>query len=151
MGWSCGGFRYALHSSWMRYAFFHWSPSLLDILTQPLDMQWFSTSEMCDILHRFDRIHVVGDSMMRHIAQAFMVLLREDLAEGSRTTWRRDNPSGLDCRCRVNFDYHTCAQWTVVDSELLALMDPASIKCGKHQKPAPILCMSKSVTPSKGS
>lgn len=105
-----------------------------------LDMQWFSTHQICDILHRFDRIHIVGDSMMRHLSQGFLVLLREDLSTGARATWKNDNPERLDCSCRMNFDDTKYGDWSVSDSEKLALMDPGSIKCPEHLQPASIHC-----------
>lgn len=46
------------------------------------DMRWFATDEICDILSRFERVVVVGDSMMRHIIGAMNVLLRKDLGYG---------------------------------------------------------------------
>lgn len=31
------------------------------------DMRWISTEELCEILSRFGKIRIVGDSMMRHV------------------------------------------------------------------------------------
>jgi len=51
------------------------------------DMRWFSTEEVCEIFSRFERIIVVGDSMMRHVVGALNVLLRADLGYGAVTNW----------------------------------------------------------------
>jgi hypothetical protein len=51
------------------------------------DMRWFTTDEICEILGRFDKVLVVGDSMMRHLVGALNVLLRQDLGYGAVTDW----------------------------------------------------------------
>ena len=83
--------------------------------TRGCDMQLFSTSEICDILSKFDQIRIVGDSLMRYLARGFMILLREDLIEE------------MDGRCRDNFANIKCGDWTICDGEKHALMDPESI------------------------
>jgi hypothetical protein len=51
------------------------------------DMRWFTTEEVCEIFSRFEKVIVVGDSMMRHVVGALNVLLREDLGYGAVTNW----------------------------------------------------------------
>lgn len=51
------------------------------------DMRWFSTEEICEIFGRFEKVIVVGDSMMRHVVGAMNVLLRKDLGYGAVTNW----------------------------------------------------------------
>lgn len=51
------------------------------------DMRWYATEEICNILSRFDKVIVVGDSMMRHVVGAMNVLLRKDLGYGAVTGW----------------------------------------------------------------
>lgn len=51
------------------------------------DMRWFTTEEVCEILSRFEKVIVVGDSMMRHVVGALNVLLRKDLGYGAVTNW----------------------------------------------------------------
>jgi hypothetical protein len=51
------------------------------------DMRWFTTEEVCEIFSRFEKIIVVGDSMMRHVVGALNVLLRKDLGYGAVTGW----------------------------------------------------------------
>lgn len=51
------------------------------------DMRWFSTEEICEILSRFGKIIIVGDSMMRHVMGSLNVLIRKDLGYGAVTDW----------------------------------------------------------------
>ena len=51
------------------------------------DMRWFSTEEVCEILSRFEKVIVVGDSMMRHVVGSINVLVRKDLGYGAVTDW----------------------------------------------------------------
>lgn len=51
------------------------------------DMRWFSTEEVCEILSRFEKVIIVGDSMMRHVIGSINVLLRKDLGYGAVTDW----------------------------------------------------------------
>jgi hypothetical protein len=51
------------------------------------DMRWFTTEEICAIFSRFEKVIVVGDSMMRHVVGALNVLLRKDLGYGAVTNW----------------------------------------------------------------
>lgn len=54
------------------------------------DMRWFTSDEVCEILGRFDRVVLVGDSMIRHVMGALMVLVRRDLGYGAVTGWNFD-------------------------------------------------------------
>ena len=46
------------------------------------DLRWFTTEEVCEIFGRFEKVVVVGDSMMRHLVGALNVILRQDLGYG---------------------------------------------------------------------
>ena len=50
-------------------------------------MRWFSTEEICEILSRFEKVVIVGDSMMRHVIGSINVLIRKDLGYGAVTDW----------------------------------------------------------------
>ena len=56
-------------------------------LPRGCDMRWFSTDEICEILSRFEKVVVVGDSMMRHVIGSINVLIRKDLGYGAVTDW----------------------------------------------------------------
>ena len=83
------------------------------------------------IMSRFQYIHLIGDSMIRHLAQAINVLIREDLLQGARATWKKGNPEGLDCYCHTLFDKHKCASdgYAALDTVEIWQHDPSSIKC----------------------
>ena len=51
------------------------------------DMHWYRTEKVCEILGRFEKVIVLGDSMMRHVVGAINVLVREDLGYGAVTDW----------------------------------------------------------------
>ena len=51
------------------------------------DMRWFTTEEICDIMSRFQKVIIVGDSMMRHVIGSLNVLVRRDLGYGAVTDW----------------------------------------------------------------
>lgn len=51
------------------------------------DMRWFTTEEVCEILSRFEKVIIVGDSMMRHVIGSINVLIRQDLGYGAVTDW----------------------------------------------------------------
>lgn len=62
-------------------------------------MRWFTSEEVCEILGRFDRVVLVGDSFQRHIIGSLNVLLRKNLGYGAVTDW---NFSDLE-RCVSGF------------------------------------------------
>jgi len=51
------------------------------------DMRWFSAEEICEILGRFDKVVLIGDSMLRHIIGSINILIRKDLGYGAVTDW----------------------------------------------------------------
>lgn len=51
------------------------------------DMRWFTSEEVCEILGRFDRVVLVGDSMLRHMIGSMNILIRKDLGYGAVTDW----------------------------------------------------------------
>lgn len=50
-------------------------------------MRWFTSEEVCEILGRFDKVVLVGDSMLRHIIGSINILIRKDLGYGAVTDW----------------------------------------------------------------
>ena len=51
------------------------------------DMRWFTSEEVCEILGRFDRVVLVGDSMLRHVMGSINILVRKDIGYGAVTDW----------------------------------------------------------------
>ena len=56
-------------------------------LPRGCDMRWFTTEEVCEIFGRFQKVFVLGDSMMRHVLGSLNVLVRKDLGYGAVTDW----------------------------------------------------------------
>jgi hypothetical protein len=51
------------------------------------DMRWFTSEEVCEILGRFERVVLVGDSFLRHVTGSINILLRKDIGYGAVTDW----------------------------------------------------------------
>jgi hypothetical protein len=51
------------------------------------DMHWFTSEEVCEILSRFDRVILVGDSMLRHVIGSINIIVRKDIGYGAVTDW----------------------------------------------------------------
>lgn len=106
-------------------------------------MNWYTTQQICSILSHFSHIHLAGDSLIRQISVAMHILLREDLVEGGRATWRKDNPEAttdvegnpvpaMDCRCRILFKKGSnCMWWEAINTDQVWADDPQSMKCGR--------------------
>ncbi|KIV88367.1 hypothetical protein PV10_08058 [Exophiala mesophila] len=93
------------------------------------DMRWFTTDEICDILSRFEKIIVVGDSMMRHVVGALNVLLRKDLGYGAVTNWNFDDQELRDCFCNHQMDVKSCSVQGIFSTESVLQNDPDSFAC----------------------
>lgn len=53
-------------------------------------MRWYSSEEICEILSRFDRVILIGDSMLRHVMGVISILVRKDIGYGAVTDWNFD-------------------------------------------------------------
>lgn len=94
------------------------------------DMRWFSSQEVCEILGRFEKVIVVGDSMMRHVVGAVNVLVREDLGYGAVTDWNFTPQEKKDCFCNHQFDVKTCSVQGIYKTKDVEVNDPESLSCG---------------------
>jgi hypothetical protein len=50
-------------------------------------MRWFTSEEVCAILGRFDKVVIIGDSMLRHVTGSINILVRKDIGYGAVTDW----------------------------------------------------------------
>ena len=94
-----------------------------------VDIKWFDTSEICEILGRFDQIHILGDSSMAHVAQALHIFLREDLLLGGTLPLMPDDPTNPACTCAEQFNDLNCLFNFAVDTARILTHDPFSIQC----------------------
>ena len=96
------------------------------------DMRWYTTSELCRILSKFDQINVIGDSMERYLAVSMHILLRMDLDNGGRTGWIED-PEGVDCHCFAGFSTGKCMFHSAFSSTVVWAYDPDSMACPRAE------------------
>lgn len=101
--------------------------------TRGCDMQWFTSAEVCKILSRFDHIYILGDSLMRHLSMAILILIRGDLSQGAKARWMIPPGEEDTCFCRDAFVNHDCLWKSVIDTPHLLAGDPDSIKCPKDK------------------
>ena len=97
------------------------------------DMRWYTTEEICEIFGRFEKVIVVGDSMMRHIVGALNVLLRKDLGYGAVTGWNFNEQEMEECFCNSQFDVKTCSVQGVFTTDSVRQHDPNSLACTATQ------------------
>lgn len=91
-------------------------------------MQFFSFAEICQILGKFDHIYIIGDRMMRLVAQALIMFARHDLVNGARVTWtERIDDDG--CDCRGLFERRECEMLGVANTAAVQAGHPDSIQC----------------------
>ncbi|EKD12010.1 uncharacterized protein L3040_005884 [Drepanopeziza brunnea f. sp. 'multigermtubi'] len=93
------------------------------------DMRWFSTEEVCEILGRFEKVVLVGDSMLRHITGSLNVLVRKDLGYGAVTDWNFSLQERRECFCNEQFDVKACSVQGIYKTADVMANDPASISC----------------------
>ncbi|KAI9819158.1 MAG: hypothetical protein M1827_007314 [Pycnora praestabilis] len=94
------------------------------------DMRWFSTEEVCEILSRFEKVIIVGDSMMRHVIGSLNVLIRKDLGYGAVTGWNFSPQERQDCFCNYQFNVKACSIQGIFKTADVVKNDPDSVACG---------------------
>lgn len=51
------------------------------------DFRWFTSEEICEIFGRFEKVVIIGDSMLRHVLGSFNIFVRKDIGYGAVTDW----------------------------------------------------------------
>lgn len=121
-------------------------------MTSGCEMRWYSGVQLCEILGRFSNVVIIGDSLMRHLASAMHVFLREDLIEGAFTSWTAKaeeqryleqkmeaertgkeppEPGTWDCRCDRAFSNGGCLFLEAWSSKAVYDNDASSMKCDR--------------------
>ncbi|KAL8675224.1 MAG: hypothetical protein Q9168_000344 [Polycauliona sp. 1 TL-2023] len=93
------------------------------------DMRWFSTEEICEIFSRFEKVVILGDSMMRHVVGSLNVLLRKDLGYGAVTDWNFSPEERQDCFCNYQFNVKACSVQGIFKTGDVVKNDPESLAC----------------------
>ncbi|GAB1213386.1 hypothetical protein ATERTT37_002535 [Aspergillus terreus] len=65
--------------------------------------RWYTPSEVCDILQKFDGVVFVGDESLADIYAGFNIILRQDLQTGSLRDWDMSPPQLEKCNCDAQF------------------------------------------------
>jgi hypothetical protein len=92
-------------------------------------MRWFTSEEVCEILGRFDRVLIVGDSMMRHVIGSINVLIRKDMGYGAVTDWNFSEQERKSCFCNEQFDVKACSVQGIYKTADVLAHDPESMSC----------------------
>lgn len=87
--------------------------------------RWFSTTEICMILKRFNTLAFIGDGSASMIYRSFNVLLREDLRYGTVKDWEMASWQQNSCECLTMFisreskigPYQECEWFMVTGSD----------------------------------
>ncbi|KAK7903522.1 hypothetical protein LTR67_001542 [Exophiala xenobiotica] len=103
------------------------------------DMRWFTTEEVCEILSRFEKVIVIGDSMMRHVVGALNVLLRKDLGYGAVTNWNFNDEELRDCFCNHQMDVKSCSVQGIYSTSSVLEHDPSSLACASSSQPVDLV------------
>lgn len=93
------------------------------------DMRWFTSEEVCEILGRFDRVVLVGDSMLRHMIGSMNILIRKDLGYGAVTDWNFSLQERKECFCNEQFDTKLCSVQGIYKTADVLAHDPGSVSC----------------------
>ncbi|KAI9642131.1 hypothetical protein NHQ30_008933 [Ciborinia camelliae] len=93
------------------------------------DFRWFSSEEICEIFGRFEKVLVIGDSMLRHVTGSFNIFLRKDLGYGAVTDWNFTPQERKECFCNEQFDVKACSVQGIYKTSDVDAHDPGSISC----------------------
>ncbi|MCJ1370236.1 hypothetical protein MMC20_001448 [Loxospora ochrophaea] len=93
------------------------------------DMRWFTSEEICEILSRFEKVIIVGDSMMRHVIGSINVLIRKDLGYGAVTDWNFSQEERKECFCNYQFNVKACSIQGIYKTADVVKNDPDSLSC----------------------
>ncbi|TLD36707.1 putative maintenance of ploidy protein mob1 [Venturia nashicola] len=74
---------------------------------------WFDTNHICEILHRFDGLAIVGDTNAKEIFAGLTTLVREDYLWGASRLWDIPDPNAPACSCDGQFSRPICEPYLV--------------------------------------
>lgn len=83
---------------------------------------WFSADEACSALSRFSRVYYVGDSLVRHTAQALIGILSGDWRFGALP--RLSGAQGLTANCNCDGQFSESRVCRTYSTSLFDMPDP---------------------------
>ncbi|KAL2820327.1 hypothetical protein BJX63DRAFT_444606 [Aspergillus granulosus] len=113
---------------------------------------WYTNTEICEILGRFDGVAFIGDDSLADAYAGFNILLRKDLGLGSVKDWEMSSTLHASCRCESQFTSPACLSARISSSEELYAQDgregiQSPYTCSTHT-PHMFLSISGSPAPS---
>ncbi|KAL4779232.1 hypothetical protein BJX76DRAFT_97762 [Aspergillus varians] len=81
--------------------------------------RWYTETDICEILGRFDGILFIGDDALANTYAGFNILLRQDLKEGSLREWEISSSLREKCGCDTQFTDPICSSARITSSEEL--------------------------------
>ncbi|KAM0130273.1 hypothetical protein ACHAP3_007411 [Botrytis cinerea] len=93
------------------------------------DFRWFTSEEICEIFGRFEKVLIIGDSMLRHVTGCFNIFLRKDIGYGAVTDWNFSVQERKECFCNEQFDVKDCSVQGIYKTSDVETHDPGSISC----------------------
>ncbi|KAF7885891.1 uncharacterized protein EAF02_004400 [Botrytis sinoallii] len=93
------------------------------------DFRWFTSEEICEIFGRFEKVVIIGDSMLRHVTGCFNIFLRKDIGYGAVTDWNFSVQERKECFCNEQFDVKSCSVQGIYKTSDVEAHDPGSISC----------------------
>ncbi|KAB8298552.1 hypothetical protein EYC80_000731 [Monilinia laxa] len=93
------------------------------------DFRWFTSEEICEIFGRFEKVVIIGDSMLRHVLGSFNIFLRKDMGYGAVTDWNFNMQEREECFCNEQFDVKACSVQGIYKTSDVEAHDPGSISC----------------------
>lgn len=67
-------------------------------------IKWYSADDACRVLHRVGRLHLVGDSIMRHLMQALLTVLSGEYEIATSAGTRASDSAFRSCDCDAAYD-----------------------------------------------
>lgn len=104
----------------------HTSRVLTTMLLPGCHYKWYSATEICMILDRFDGVVFIGDKTISDVYAAFNILLRQDLALGGMQQWKMSDKERDSCRCSKQYTNPECSKYFVTSNEEVGSSDPES-------------------------
>ncbi|KAG4032047.1 hypothetical protein MFRU_008g03970 [Monilinia fructicola] len=93
------------------------------------DFRWFTSEEICEIFGRFEKVVIIGDSMLRHVLGSFNIFVRKDIGYGAVTDWNFNMQERKECFCNEQFDVKACSVQGIYKTSDVEAHDPGSISC----------------------
>ncbi|PQE21994.1 hypothetical protein CJF30_00009994 [Rutstroemia sp. NJR-2017a BBW] len=94
------------------------------------DMRWYTSEEICAIFAKFEKVVLIGDSMLRHMTGSFNIFVRKDIGYGAVTDWNFSTQERKECFCNEQFDVKACSVQGIYKTADVVDHDPGSVSCG---------------------